>query len=71
MFEAMFAIRYSAVLILIAASALAFVVYKTEVSHGNWAFKLGLDLSGGTHLVYNADTSKLQTADIPGTSPRY
>ncbi|HVU79983.1 MAG TPA: protein translocase subunit SecD, partial [Candidatus Paceibacterota bacterium] len=27
-------------------------------------FKLGLDLSGGTHLVYTADTSKVAAADV-------
>ncbi len=27
-------------------------------------FKLGLDLNGGTHLVYKADVSKLQASDI-------
>lgn len=27
-------------------------------------FKLGLDLNGGTHLVYKADVSKLQPSDI-------
>ena len=27
-------------------------------------YKLGLDLNGGTHLVYQADTSKLSNADV-------
>lgn len=55
----MFARRYIAVLIFIGAAALGFFVYKTEVSKGSLAFKLGLDLSGGSHLVYKADTSKV------------
>ncbi len=32
---------------------------------GRFDFKLGLDLSGGTHLVYSADTSTIAAADIP------
>lgn len=67
----MFALRYSSVLILIAAGALAFFVYTTtgstsspQAGQGRFDFKLGLDLSGGTHLVYRADTGKLQAADI-------
>jgi preprotein translocase subunit SecD len=58
----MFWTRYIAVLILIAAGALGFFVYKTQ--HGNFAFKLGLDLSGGTELVYNADTSKVAASQV-------
>src|SRR3989344_6701294 len=30
------------------------------------SYKLGLDLAGGTHLVYRADTSKLKAGDIEG-----
>lgn len=53
----MFKLRYTAVLVLIAAAAVAFFVWKTNTAEGRFAFKLGLDLSGGTHLVYDADTS--------------
>ncbi len=60
----MFRLRYSAVLILIAAALLAFFVYYTTGKNGRFDFKLGLDLSGGTHLVYSADTSKLDPASI-------
>ncbi len=58
----MFALRYSAVTILVCALALGFFVYKTEA--GRFAFKLGLDLSGGTQLLYTADTSKLPSTQI-------
>ena len=34
------------------------------VDHTN--YKLGLDLNGGTHLVYKADTSKLAGGDVDG-----
>src|SRR5579859_1301141 len=64
MVKPMFWMRYSAVIVLIVAAAIGFFVYKTEVSHGNWAFKLGLDLSGGSELTYSADTSKLAPSQI-------
>lgn len=54
----MFAIRYAAVSILIVSAAIGFFVWKTG------EFKLGLDLSGGTHLVYAADTSKVASGEI-------
>jgi protein-export membrane protein SecD len=59
----MFAKRYIAVVILVLAALLGFFIYHTEVTKGNWAFKLGLDLSGGTHLVYNADVSKVAAGE--------
>ncbi|HVZ75656.1 MAG TPA: protein translocase subunit SecD [Candidatus Paceibacterota bacterium] len=60
----MFRIRYASVVILIAAAVLGFFVYKTSGTGGHFDFKLGLDLSGGTELVYNADISQLQPADV-------
>lgn len=60
----MFAIRYSAVVVLIIAGILGFFVWHSNSAGNRFAFKLGLDLSGGTHLVYNADTSKLASGDI-------
>ncbi len=59
----MFALRYVATLILIVAVALGIFVYKTQ-NGGRFAFKLGLDLSGGTELTYNADTSKVPPAQL-------
>jgi preprotein translocase subunit SecD len=60
----MFALRYSAVLILVVAAAVGFFVYATQHPGNPFAFKLGLDLSGGTELTYNADTSKIPTAQV-------
>jgi protein-export membrane protein SecD len=51
--------RAIAVFILIGATALAFFNY-----YGQKPFKLGLDLAGGTHLVYQADVSKVSQADL-------
>ena len=65
----MFALRYSAVLILITAGVLGFFIYKTttpqyQANQGRFAFKLGLDLSGGSELVYGADVSKVPASDV-------
>src|SRR3569623_1177660 len=60
----MFRIRYSAVVILIVAAVLGYFVWNTTGKGGRFDFKLGLDLSGGTHLVYKADTSKLSSTDL-------
>ncbi len=60
----MFAIRYSAVVILILAAAIGFFVWTTTGTGGRFDFKLGLDLSGGTHLVYDTDTAKVAQADL-------
>lgn len=65
--------RLKALLILIVGVLIGFFVYKSEMSKtispetqnrlGKWVqkfpFKLGLDLKGGSHLVYRADTSKI------------
>jgi preprotein translocase subunit SecD len=60
--------RLYAVLILIVGMVLAaFINYSQQSNRGfisNFPFKLGLDLNGGTHLVYRADTSKLAKEDI-------
>lgn len=61
----MFAIRYWLVVVLIAAAAVGFFVYATTGKAGRFDFKLGLDLSGGSHLVYAVDTSKAVPADLP------
>lgn len=66
----MFALRYSATLILIAAVAVGYFVYTTSGTDGRFDFKFGLDLSGGTQLLYRADTSTLpqeQVADSLAT----
>lgn len=60
----MFAIRYWSVVIILAAAAIGFFVWTTTGSAGRYDFKLGLDLSGGSHLVYDTDTSKVASADL-------
>ncbi len=60
----MFALRYWSVVILVVAAAIGFFVYATTGTGGRFDFKLGLDLSGGTHLVYSADTSAVGEVDV-------
>lgn len=45
------------------AALLGWWVWHSQVT-GSWPFKLGLDLSGGTALTYQADTSKLSSAQV-------
>ena len=63
----MFKQRIKAVYVLIFALLIGYFVYASQIA-GSWAgfhpFHLGLDLSGGTHLVYSADVTKLGSADI-------
>ncbi len=68
--------RITALVILLLGVAIGFFVYKTEMAHmklaqgtapsgfAKYPFKLGLDLSGGTHLVYHADVSKVATNEV-------
>lgn len=54
------------VAVLIVAAALAWFIYSTTHQPGSrYAVKLGLDLAGGTELVYKADTSAV-TSDKEG-----
>src|SRR3989338_8073364 len=60
----MFKVRYSAVTILILFALVGYFVWTTTGTDGRFDFKLGLDLSGGTHLVYSADISKVPAAEV-------
>ncbi len=55
--------RLIAALILLVGAGIGWFVYSSQVQAYR-PFKLGLDLSGGTHLVYSADTSKLSGSQI-------
>lgn len=69
--------RITALLILLVGLSVGYFVYQSEVSHLNvvnngaeetslskYPFKLGLDLSGGTHLVYRADVSEVDAGEV-------
>jgi len=55
--------RFLAVLILALGCAIGWFVYSSQI-HGSKPFKLGLDLSGGTQLVYQADLSAISGNDV-------
>src|SRR3989344_1099438 len=50
--------RFWATFLILAAVIVGYFVYSTENSGSKWKFKLGLDLAGGTELVYKPDLSK-------------
>ena len=64
----MFKIRITALLLLIAGLGVGYFVYSSEQVGENGVashpFKLGLDLSGGTHLVYQADVSSIDPSEL-------
>ena len=60
-------IRIGAALLFIAGLAIGYFIYSSEVApDSNFAFKYGLDLQGGTHLVYRADTSEVDPLEVEG-----
>jgi len=59
----MWKIRLTALLILVAGFGIGWFVYNSQVSASH-PFKLGLDLSGGTQLVYKANLSAILESDV-------
>jgi len=60
----MFKQRYFAVILIAAAVLVGYFVYSSEQPGAKFPFKLGLDLNGGSHLVYKADVSKLAPSEV-------
>lgn len=58
--------RLWALLMIVLGAGIGFFVWHTEVT-GSWPFKLGLDLSGGTQLVYQANLNDIQSQDVSGS----
>ncbi len=57
---------FRAILIITVLGYLSFFVYTNATNEGaKHPFKLGLDLAGGSHLVYEADTSSVKASDVP------
>ncbi len=51
--------RFSALILLVLAFGVGYYAYNKATT-----YRLGLDLSGGSHLVFDADTSSIASADI-------
>lgn len=61
--------RIFAVVVLIVGLGLGWAVFRSEAPNpppvlAKFPFQLGLDLSGGTHLLYSADVSKLSASQV-------
>lgn len=57
---------FRAVVMVLVTLLLGYFVYTTTVGEDSkHPFKLGLDLAGGSHLVYEADVSSLEPAEVP------
>ncbi len=56
--------RIFSVFLILLAALVGFFVYKTQIGDSKYAFKLGLDLNGGTELTYKADISKVKSGNV-------
>ena len=59
--------RFIALVLLLSGAGLGFYIYYSQIHTDipfSKPFKYGLDIQGGTELVYQADTSKLAAADV-------
>ncbi len=58
--------RITAIIVIGLGVLIAYFVYNTQVKHpdSKYAFSLGLDLSGGSHLVYRADVSQITNGSV-------
>jgi protein-export membrane protein SecD len=57
--------RVLAIIIILISILAGYFVYSSQFrANSQYKFKLGLDLSGGTHLVYAADISHLNSGDV-------
>ncbi len=61
--------RIIAIVVLVVGVALGYMVIRSQEPNpphflARYPFRLGLDLSGGSHLVYQADVSQIAPADI-------
>src|ERR1035437_6071070 len=60
--------RFWAVVLILVSFLIGYFVYSTQISESKFKFKLGLDLNGGTELVYKADLSKSTSTPAEITS---
>jgi len=61
----MWKIRLTALILLLAGVGIGYFNYNSQASaERSFPFKLGLDLSGGSHLVYEADVSGVESTEV-------
>jgi len=58
--------RISSIILIVSAVVILIFIQKTENQESRFSFKFGLDLEGGSHLVYEALTSNLPDGEISG-----
>ena len=58
--------RISALILVIVAAGIGYFTYNPEGTTSRFPYKLGLDLSGGSHLVFRADVSEVEPAEVDG-----
>lgn len=57
---------WQALLVIVVGIAVGYFVFQTTVNEASrFPFKLGLDLAGGSHLVYEADVSGADPVEVP------
>lgn len=56
--------RITAVALLLVGVGIGYFVYATEAPASAFPFRFGLDLAGGTHLVYQADTANVPDGEV-------
>ncbi len=57
---------FRALIVIVFAVVVGYFVYSTTIHTSSpYAFKLGLDLAGGSRLVYEADVSELDPQEVP------
>ena len=58
-------IRIIAIILILVGVFIGYFNYNSEIDlESKFPFKLGLDLAGGTHLVYSADISNLKKSEV-------
>ncbi len=59
-------ITFCSVVIVLFGCLLGWFIYTSTVNpESNYPFKLGLDLAGGSHLIYEADTTSVNPESVP------
>jgi protein-export membrane protein SecD len=57
---------FRAIVVLVVSFLIGYFVYVNAVNpDAKYPFKLGLDLAGGSHLVYEADVSQIDPSEVP------